>query len=391
MAPEVSLIVNTYQKPRHLALVLESIALQTGIDAAMELVVADDGVGTNTISLGGADAANFEVIGASLYLRAGTGLNAQAKPAYSITVQAADTTLAGSTPVTTAFNLTITGGGINVPTGQTSTDLPTRTGSYQLVKQGGGTLILDKPNSHSGGTVVEAGRVVVKNASALGTGQVRIKAGATLVIDPSAGEVQAGSLVIEDGGFVDLGTGRIRIVSGMTASDLVTILLAAKGDGTWTGTTGLGSSAVANAVANFEARTLGWLDNGDGSFTVGFAAPGDTTLDGVVDITDVANFLSSGKLDSGEQGTWDTGDFNLDGVVDQLDLADFLGTSLYDAGPYVPSESGMMVEPSAASQAAGSVGSGSSESTAIQSAFAALATEAATSTRDKRKVFAAYR
>ena len=51
MAPEVSLIVNTYQKPRHLALVLESIALQTGIDAAMELVVADDGSEDETADL----------------------------------------------------------------------------------------------------------------------------------------------------------------------------------------------------------------------------------------------------------------------------------------------------------------------------------------------------
>jgi autotransporter-associated beta strand protein len=280
---------------------------------------------------------------------------------------------------------------VDVPAGQTSTDDTTRTGSYQLVKQGGGTLILDKPNTHSGGTVVEAGRVIVKNASALGTGLVRIKAGATLVIDPAAGEALAGSLVIDDGGFVDLGTGRLLIASGMTASDLVNALLLAKGDGTWTGTSGLGSSAVASSIARFETRSVGWIDNGDGSFTVGFAAPGDTSLDGVVDITDVANFLSSGKLDSGDHATWDTGDFNLDGVVDQLDLADFLGTSLYDAGPYIPSQSGMTVEPSAASQAAASVGSGSSESAAIQSAFAALATEAATSTRDKRKVFATYR
>jgi len=280
---------------------------------------------------------------------------------------------------------------IDVPAGQTVTDSETRTGSYQLVKQGGGTLILDKANSHSGGTVVEAGTIIVKNASALGTGPVRIKAGATLVIDPSAGEVQAGSLAIEDGGFVDLGTGRVRIVSGMTASDLVTILLAARGDGTWTSTTGLGSSAVANAVANFEPRTLGWLDNGDGSFTVSYAAPGDTSLDGVVDITDVANFLGSGKMDSGEPATWDTGDFNLDGVVDQLDLADFLGAALYDAGPYLPGESTPAAASSPASQPPDAVALDTSESTAIQSAFAALANDTPTSSRDKQKLFATYR
>ena len=42
-SPDVSLIVNTFQKPRHLALVLASIAIQTGVDGRFELVVADDG------------------------------------------------------------------------------------------------------------------------------------------------------------------------------------------------------------------------------------------------------------------------------------------------------------------------------------------------------------
>jgi glycosyltransferase involved in cell wall biosynthesis len=41
--PDISLIVNTFQKPRHLALVLQSIALQEGIDGRIEVVVADDG------------------------------------------------------------------------------------------------------------------------------------------------------------------------------------------------------------------------------------------------------------------------------------------------------------------------------------------------------------
>jgi len=46
--PEISLIVNTFEKPRHLALVLASIALQTGVDGRFEVVVADDGSGAAT-------------------------------------------------------------------------------------------------------------------------------------------------------------------------------------------------------------------------------------------------------------------------------------------------------------------------------------------------------
>lgn len=41
--PDCSLIVNTFEKPRHLALVLESIAAQVGVDGRIEVVVADDG------------------------------------------------------------------------------------------------------------------------------------------------------------------------------------------------------------------------------------------------------------------------------------------------------------------------------------------------------------
>jgi glycosyltransferase involved in cell wall biosynthesis len=41
--PEIALIVVTYQRPRHLALVLESIAAQRGMDSRFELVITDDG------------------------------------------------------------------------------------------------------------------------------------------------------------------------------------------------------------------------------------------------------------------------------------------------------------------------------------------------------------
>ena len=85
------------------------------------------------------------------------------------------------------------------------------------------------------------------------------------------------------------------------------------------------------------SRTVGWLDNGGGSVTFAFAAAGDTNLDWQVDILDSANFLSSGKLDSGLPATWIEGDFTYDGFVDVLDAAAFLSTGLLDAGPYTSS------------------------------------------------------
>jgi autotransporter-associated beta strand protein len=353
-----------------------------------DIAVTDDALGTNAISLSGTDAASFEVVGTGLYLKAGVVLNASLKPAYGISVQATDPSLPSATPVTAAFKLSVTDSGVTVPGGQTTTDTATHSGSYQLLKQGGGTLILDKPNTHSGGTVIEAGTIIVKDASALGTGEVRIKAGATLVIDPAAGEAVAGSLVIEEGGFVDLGTGRIRIVAGMTATALVDALLSGKGDGSWTMSAGIGSSAVSAAVGMGTLRTIGWLDNGDGSFTAGFAAQGDTTMDGAVDILDASNFVTSAKYDTGLYTSWVDGDFNHDGVLDILDATDFFNSALFDQGIYLVSASApaamSAMEPVAAT-------AGSATASAIDSAFAALASDTTATPTKRKNPFASFR
>ncbi len=49
--PEVSLIVTSYQKPRHLRLVLASIEMQAGVERQFELIVADDGSTDETPAL----------------------------------------------------------------------------------------------------------------------------------------------------------------------------------------------------------------------------------------------------------------------------------------------------------------------------------------------------
>lgn len=55
--PDCSLVVNTYRKPRHLALVLESIAAQAGVAGRMEVIVADDGSDDDTAAVVAAFAA----------------------------------------------------------------------------------------------------------------------------------------------------------------------------------------------------------------------------------------------------------------------------------------------------------------------------------------------
>ena len=48
---DVSILVNTYRRPRHLALTLESIALQRGVAGRFEVVVADDGSEDDTAAV----------------------------------------------------------------------------------------------------------------------------------------------------------------------------------------------------------------------------------------------------------------------------------------------------------------------------------------------------
>jgi hypothetical protein len=145
-----------------------------------------------------------------------------------------------------------------------------------------------------------------------------------------------GGLAPNAGGLVDVGSGYVTVASGLGVPELTTALVAGRGDGSWNGTSGITSSVAAADVASSVPRTVGWLDNGDGSVSFAFAAPGDTNIDWSVDVLDASNFLSFGKFDTGLLASWQEGDFNYDGVVDVLDAADFFGTGLYDAGSYNP-------------------------------------------------------
>jgi hypothetical protein len=82
-------------------------------------------------------------------------------------------------------------------------------------------------------------------------------------------------------------------------------------------------------------RSVGWTEAGDGGLQVGYAAPGDGNVDGIVDILDAAGVLAGGKFDSWSASVWNEGDFNQDSIVDILDAADFVSVDLFDRGDYV--------------------------------------------------------
>jgi autotransporter-associated beta strand protein len=222
----------------------------------------------------------------------------------------------------------------------------------------GGTLALDViarvPSLRLASGSVQASSVLVNGTSGIGllevqgggfsTKPIMTVSGGGFVQMPASATVdlQIGGLLIDQatGGRIDIGGSRITVsADGILQADLVADLLSGRGSGSWNGAAGIMSSVVATALAAGQSRTIGWMQNGDGSMAIAFTAAGDSNLDGVIDVLDVANFLGGGKYNGGDSATWQQGDFNYDGIVDILDVADLLGPALYDEGSFLPAVS----------------------------------------------------
>lgn len=203
------------------------------------------------------------------------------------------------------------------------------------VASGSATLMLERDLMAIGKTLTKAG------GGLLGVPQVRgiglgISAGTVRLAQSGAGVSEVASLSVDEiaGGRLDVGTGSVTVAAGgMITASLIADLVAGRDGGTWNGA-GISSSAVAAEVASGAARALGWIDSGDGTLTLGYAALGDTNIDGVVDVLDATNVLVGERFNQGPPAVWNQGDFNYDGVVDVLDMADFVSTGLYNDGPY---------------------------------------------------------
>jgi hypothetical protein len=134
-------------------------------------------------------------------------------------------------------------------------------------------------------------------------------------------------------------TGRVVIgLNGITVdtvsldrTDLKNLLIGGRNEGSWDGSYGFVTNKDIGGI-----KSLGYNFNEDNTTTIAWAAPGDTNLDNVIDILDVASILANGKFDTGLSADWAEGDFNYDGIVDVLDMSSFLSTGYYDKGNYLP-------------------------------------------------------
>jgi len=205
-------------------------------------------------------------------------------------------------------------------------------GSGAIAKQGTGTLTLAGANTLTGPTTIQQGTLRLAHAAALSASKITPVVGGTMSLAPYL-QATVGGLDPNAGGLVDVGNGYVTVTNGLSQLSLVAALQSGRAGGSWTGSSGITSSAAASAIAN-TLRSVGWLDNGNGSVTFAYAAPGDSNLDWTLDILDAGNFVAFGKFDTGLPATWIEGDFNYDATVDILDAADFFATGLYDAGSY---------------------------------------------------------
>ncbi|WP_305984592.1 VCBS domain-containing protein [Roseibium sp.] len=73
-----------------------------------DIVVSDDALGTNALSLSGADAGAFEIVGSELFLKANTLLNFESKNSFDVTVDVDDASLGSSPDDSASLTVTIT-------------------------------------------------------------------------------------------------------------------------------------------------------------------------------------------------------------------------------------------------------------------------------------------
>ncbi|MDA1041625.1 MAG: YHYH protein, partial [Planctomycetota bacterium] len=220
---------------------------------------------------------------------------------------------------------------LTVPDGTTLTDVSARANDVRLVKQGLGTLVLDQANTNSGGLLVEAGEVIVKNVASLGTGLLEIRAGARVTLDVGANRIPLARLELLGSGALDVASGSFLLAAGSYDLAMVRALIeTARSSGTWSGV-GITSSSIQSETF----RAVGYSEQPDGSLVIGYSAVGDATMDGSVNIQDLVAMVASGKYGSEEtDAQWWEGDFNYDGLFNIVDIVAVSASGLYNSGPY---------------------------------------------------------
>jgi VCBS repeat-containing protein len=263
-----------------------SIAENTSTAARIkvaDIVVTDDALGSETITLSGANAADFEVDDLTLYLKSGVRLDFETQSSYAVTVNVGDTSLTGSTPATVDFTLTVT-----------DVAEPAVIGLPSPFANG----VTEDTDVNGLGFLTAAGQFSV-------TDQDAGEAAFSISVAGAPGAVNVGTLSIDTGGeYVYAVRNSLDVVqalrAGVTHEDRFVIQTV---DGT-SRTVSFVITGVADVLSGVVAD--GYLKN-----AMLFA---DSNGNGIRDWTDAGGL--NGAWDAGEGEAWtttdDTGDFSFD-------------------------------------------------------------------------------
>ncbi|HZZ44414.1 MAG TPA: autotransporter-associated beta strand repeat-containing protein [Tepidisphaeraceae bacterium] len=241
----------------------------------------------------------------------------------------------GAGTLTLTSNLTATGAGAKALT-LTGTNTGTNTlqgvipdssaGATTLVKSGTGNWIISGANTHSGGTTVNAGTLVVANASALGTGPLTLTGGKA-TLQASLGTAVVLPSISATSGTLDTTNNPVVL----TTTDPTTVrglLQTGYNAGAWNGSGIVSSSAAANSAtaigyalaSDLGITSVGSVSVAPTSIVLKYTYFGDMNFDGKIDADDYALLdRDAAKNGLGSAATWTTGDFNYDGLLTSAD------------------------------------------------------------------------
>jgi autotransporter-associated beta strand protein len=180
-------------------------------------------------------------------------------------------------------------------------------GPGSLTKFGTASVTLATSNNYSGGTLVNAGTLVIASATAF-------PANSNLTIAPGA--------------VVDI-TNQHLVIANASIGAITSDVAAAYNNGAWNGssaavamitsstaaadTSHLTAVGVATGLTSFEGQNVS-----SSAVLVKYTYYGDANLDGHVDGTDYSR-IDNGYLSQGALTGWYNGDFNYDGVINGSD------------------------------------------------------------------------